>query len=317
MSNQVQPSLFEMLPSDPSQGAEPIYVASDGLTALDEMFAASRQYRSSKEYMSLMRFVGRFSRYSPFNCMLLYTQNPAVSHVATARQWWRKFARYPKHDARPLVILAPMSPVLFVYDLMETEGRPVPESALMPFHTHGKLSETVYDRTVHNARLHGIAVRDSLLAHQHAGSAMKLNASLRKQHAALKVDPAMRYLVLINKGYSLEDKYSSLAHELAHIFCGHVGTDAELDWWQPRGVAEKNAVEIEAESVAYLVCQRRALEACSDKYLAGYDTDEAQELPFFGLNAIFTATFYIEDMGASAWEKPKKMPPKRRKPAQA
>src|SRR3984893_10980541 len=38
--------------------------------ALDELFALARKYNSSDAYLELMRFVGRFRFYSPFNAML-------------------------------------------------------------------------------------------------------------------------------------------------------------------------------------------------------------------------------------------------------
>jgi hypothetical protein len=44
--------------------------------ALDELFTLARKYNSSGAYLELMRFVGRFRFYSPFNAMLIYTQMP-------------------------------------------------------------------------------------------------------------------------------------------------------------------------------------------------------------------------------------------------
>ena len=109
------------------------------LAALDEMFASSQRFRSSAEYMNMLNFVSRFPKYAPFNCFLLYTQNPAVSYVATTKQWRRNFGRKPKYDARPLVILIPFGPVLFVYDLKDTEGPgPLPTYLLRPFNTESK-----------------------------------------------------------------------------------------------------------------------------------------------------------------------------------
>ena len=96
-----------------------------GANAVDEMFAGNSRYRDSGEYLQLLNFITRQPQYSAFNGFLLYAQNPAISHVATARTWARKFDRHLKIYARPLVILAPMGPVRFVYDLNDTEGEPV------------------------------------------------------------------------------------------------------------------------------------------------------------------------------------------------
>jgi hypothetical protein len=274
------------------------------VNALDEMFAASRNFRNSARYLEMLKFIGRFRKYSPFNCLLLFTQNPAVTYVATARTWANKFNREPKFDARPLVILAPMSPVLFVYDLKDTEGKPVPEEMLRPFRTSGTLKHGVWDLTLKNCQTHGIAVRETMLRHQHAGSAVRLNDALRRQYDALNLEPWVKYLVLINKEYSVEDKYSSLAHELGHIFCGHVGVDEEA-WWEDRTGARHDEQEIEAESVAYLVCRRIGLEVNSDRYLANYQTGHITEMPPFSLNAILTVTSYIEDIGRKGFKRRK------------
>ena len=95
------------------------------LSALDELFESSRTYRTSEQYVELMRFIKRFPKYSPFNCFLLHTQRPSVSYVATPNQWRKRFERTIKDGAHPLVILAPMSPVLFVFDAEDTEGKPL------------------------------------------------------------------------------------------------------------------------------------------------------------------------------------------------
>ena len=274
--------------------------------ALDEMFAASRRFRSSAEYMNMLNFISRLPKHAPFNCLLLYTQNPAVSYVATATQWLRNFGRQPKHDARPLVILVPFGPVLFVYDLKDTDGPgPLPTYLLRPFNTEGKLKKAVFDRTVHNSNLHGIQVRHVVLRHYHGGSAIKLTPKARQYYNDLKLAPDSQYLILLSHESTLEDNYSSLVHELGHIFCGHLGVDSNA-WWHERHSLSKTEVEIEAESVSFFVCRRHGLLASSENYLSNYRTGEDRCIPPLGLNAIFQATTYIEEMGRSKWGKPKK-----------
>ena len=88
-------------------------ILTEDMSALDEMFAASHRFRSSSEYLELLYFISRFPKYSTFNCVLLYTQNSSISYVATLGSWKRQFNRHLKHNARPLIILAPMSPIRF------------------------------------------------------------------------------------------------------------------------------------------------------------------------------------------------------------
>ena len=99
-------------------------------TALDELFALAGKYNSSEDYLELMPFVGRFRFYSPFNAMLIHTQMPGAQFACTARKWQRDYGREIKINARPIVILQPMGPVLFLFDVSDTallpNGRPLP-----------------------------------------------------------------------------------------------------------------------------------------------------------------------------------------------
>jgi hypothetical protein len=66
--------------------------------------------------------------------------------------------------------------------------------------------------------------------------------------------------------------YAVLCHEIGHILLGHLGTDAD-HWWPCRIGLTRDAIEVEAESVSYMVATRLGLETSSDAYLAGYTKD--------------------------------------------
>lgn len=308
----VQQTLFDAPTPTPTPGRS---FLPDDVKALDEMFAASRRYRTTKAYQDLLAFIGKFRRLAPFNAMLLYTQNPAVSYVATATEWKQQFERQPKLDARPLVILWPFCPVVFVYDLADTEGKAVPEELLRPFKTDGTLPGEVWGHLIANAWKHRIAVRERTLAHQHAGSALRLTSPFKDEYRRLLQDrdqphalPAdqttAKYLIILKAGMSREDQYTTLAHELAHIFCGHVGRMTD-DWWESRQGLNHDQVEIEAESIAYLASQRLGLSSASHEYLSNFDV--AKEIPALSLEAVLTVTGYIEAMGRPHF-KPKEAP---------
>ena len=105
--------------------------------ALDELFSLAGKYNSSDAYLELMRFVGRFRFYSPFNAMLIHTQMPGAHFVCTAWRWRRDYRREIKINARPIVIMQPMGPVLFVFDVSDTaplpNARPLPRQVEDPF----------------------------------------------------------------------------------------------------------------------------------------------------------------------------------------
>lgn len=181
----------------------------------------------------------------------------------------------------------------------------MPEWVLRPFNTEGRLKNAVFDNTISNCNLHGIETREVILGHYHGGSAIRLTQNTRKTYNQLEPDPDAYYLILMNRESTVKDKYSSLVHELGHIFCGHLGVDRKA-WWHNRCNLEKTEEEIEAESVSFLVCRRQGLVASSEKYLSSYRTEGDQQVPPLSLNAIFNATSYIEHMGESQWTKPKK-----------
>lgn len=125
-----------------------------------------------------------------------------------------------------------------------------------------------------------------------------------RQYMELDLDSRMNYLILINREHRLEDKYAALVQELARIFCGHRGGDSKA-WWQDRQQLKTRVKQIEAESVAYLVCRRKGLISNAAKYLKEYQTQN-RELPVLGFTGVLQAASYIEGMGKSKWKKPKK-----------
>jgi hypothetical protein len=274
------------------------------LNPVDEIFAASTRFRSSRNLMELLDFIARFPNYSPFNGLLLYVQNSSATYVATARNWLQKFKRHPKYDARPMVILAPMGPILFVFDIHDTEGAPVPPALLKARATGNQMPAKVYTNTLYNCASHKIAVYETTAEKAATYAASRITPALRKQFQNFDLKKDTSYLILIDKTQSTEDKYSALVHELGHIFCGHLGIDRRA-WWPERQGANISGEETEADAVAYLVCKRLALQARSAKYLSHF-MEKEQQLPAFSLNAVLQAAAYAEDMGKSRWKEPRK-----------
>ena len=83
-------------------------------------------------------------------------------------------------------------------------------------------------------------------------------------------------------------------------------------WWDDRSEYTSEIKEIEAETVAYLICKRLELNTVSEKYLGRYKK-ENDRLPELSLNNIFHCVDYIEKMGKELWKKPIKKPKKNRR----
>jgi hypothetical protein len=272
--------------------------------AVDEMFATHSRYRNGREYVQLLNFIAGLPQYSAFNGFLLNTQRPTITHVATARTWARRHSRHLKPNARPLMILAPMGPVRFLYDLSDTEGEPVSAEWLKSHQVMQKLNSRVYDNTLHNCALHGIVVREVASNERLRDTAMRMTPSVRKKHRHLNLSKDTSYLVTLDPAEAPESKFSRMVLELGHIFCGHLGIDKGA-WWPERHHINATQEQLEAESVAFLVCRRKGLTESAQKYLQSYQTTD-QQIPVLSLNAILQAVNYIEEMGRSRWHKPKK-----------
>ncbi len=274
------------------------------LNPVDEVFVSLARFRSSHGFMELMQFIARFPNYSTFNGLLLYLQNPLATYVATARTWAQKYNRQPRRNAKPVVILAPMAPILFLFDIRDTEGAPVPSALLRPREIDDQQLGKMYATTLHNAAIHGISVYETALNSDEIDAASRITPAVRKKYQNLNLPKDTSYLIFIDKTLTLEARYAALIHELGHIFCSHLGIDKHA-WWPERGDLDVRGEKIEADSVAYLVCQRNGLRSDSEHFLL-QASETHQEIPPFSMNAVTQAVSYIEDMGKHRWKAPKK-----------
>lgn len=101
--------------------------------------------------------------------------------------------------------------------------------------------------------------------------------------------------MLLNVNHSNETQYATLVHELAHLYCGHIGTP-NVKWWPDRRGLKLNVCEFEAESVSYLVCRRLGIDPKSKEYLHDY-LDDKSEVPPISLECVMKAAGLIESMG--------------------
>jgi hypothetical protein len=274
-------------------------------TALDELFTLARKYNSSDAYLELIRFVGRFRFYSPFNAMLIYTQMPGARFVCTALRWRRDYHREIKIDARPIVILQPMGPILFVFDASDTEplpnARPLPVAVNDPFRMRsGKIGGHLA-LTIQNAKRDGVRVSERADGSQRAGSIQRAAAGqhlefrIAKKPAPKSTQIPLWFELLLNSRLSPETRYATLVHELAHLYCGHLGTPNER-WWPDRQNLSQTVCEFEAESVSYLVCARLGIDTASEEYLAGY-VRNCPVTPSISLDRVMKSVWLLEQMG--------------------
>jgi antirestriction protein ArdC len=73
----------------------------------------------------------------------------------------------------------------------------------------------------------------------------------------------------INSRHNPNVQFATLAHELGHLFLGHLGPDKYLKIPERPSLTHARK-ELEAESLAYIVCKRTGIVPTSESYLASY-----------------------------------------------
>lgn len=188
-----------------------------------------------------------------------------------------------KPGARPLVVLKIMGPVRFVFDVSDTYGDALTEAVRNaiedPFHAQGEVNDLMWGRMLDLCASMNISFTEEVVHVNQAGYIRRFPSG-------------SGYDLRINECHDRPAKFATLAHELGHLFCGHLGK-SENDFWDNRLAIE--ARELEAEAVAYLVASRRKLYTASTKYLSLYLHPNAT-LPPISLEHILKAAGAIEEM---------------------
>lgn len=260
---------------------------------IDELFYRSWKHKGSKEFFKFFDFVASFQHYSRYNSMLVYFQNDAVTFFGGTSFWKKKFNRTIKEDARPYVILAPMGPVMMVYDVMETEGDVTPEQFLIqglgskPFEVFGKTSDKVLANALEIASNYGIKV------------IFKEQSFFKGGHVTTIY--AGKLEIVLNSNATKEECFAVLIHEIAHLFLGHTGhkelilksSGKKLTLLQRK--LSRSAEELEAETVSFLICKKIGLETRAAEYIAGYIKGE-DDLIKFSYESVIKIADKIEDI---------------------
>jgi hypothetical protein len=264
-------------------------------STIDELFKHSKIYHNSDKFNELVQFMGRFRDYAPYNNLLVRLQNPSCSFYARERDWNDNFRRHLKEDARPMLILAPMHPVMLVYDLDQTEGAELPKELQDFSKFEGEWEPEWLSNAVENAKGHRIRVDFKTLSSTNGGFATLAPGS-----------GEWKMRIAIHDGLDAPSRFGVLCHELAHILLGHLGTDWD-QWWPGRLNLDRRTVEIEAESVAYIVTNHLGLKGASAAYVSRH-LKGGQVPPSVSVDYIAKVAGHIEKMTNG------KMSPRRPRP---
>ncbi len=230
--------------------------------SLDVLAKAVDDVRASETFRQYLDVQAKFHKYSWHNTMLIASQRPDATQVAGFKTW-QTLGRQVCKGERGIMMFAPCpwkreverdsgetdteSGIYFravhVFDVAQTDGPDLP-SVDVP--TIDDTADWLLADLVRVAERREIVVRFQSLPCGAFGA-------------------SKRGSVEIDDSHPTGQQAKTLAHELAH----------EAMHWEDRGPLTRSIAELEAESVAYVVCTHFGLdvEVRASRYIALWDGD--------------------------------------------
>ncbi len=237
--------------------------------AHNQLVAGVEALTTSEQWLAYLAVAAKFTRYSANNTFLIMVQRPDATRVAGFHTW-KSLGRSVKKGAKGIAILCPCVRrdrvedadsgeiitqsrvagfrVDYVFDVHDTEGDDLPDDALQVQHPVGVAPDNMWDTLVRRVEEAGFTVQCAPVCDEALGTAWG-----RTQYA--------ERLVTVKSTADPAGACKTLAHELAHVLLH------EHRLYEHRGT-----VEVEAESVAFIVSAAWGLDASSYStgYLAGW-----------------------------------------------
>ena len=243
----------------------------------------------SERYKEYLRVMSKFHNYSFNNTLLIAMQKPDASLIAGFNSWKNQFQRNVKKGEKGIKIIAP-SPFKIKQEtekidpqtqkpVIGRDGKPVTEEKEITIPAYKVVSVFDVSQT-EGKELPDIAV-DALTGdvEQYSDFFAALEKTSPVPIGFEKIEGgAHGYYHLEDKRIALDEGMSELQtlktaiHEIAHAKLHDIDLNAPKDEQQPR--VDRRTREVEAESVAYTVCQHYGLDTSdySFGYVAGWSS---------------------------------------------
>lgn len=249
---------------------------SEARRSIDSMVDLALRRGNASSIGDLIDQVATLRQYKPFNALLAVLQRPRATMLLSEEKWEARWRRPVRLNEHPIVLLVPGGPVMFLFDASQTEDRDgsrrLPALHENPFAMNDVLDAGVaLSHLVERIKSDGVRVSGSregwrsagcIQRAQGTGSQLVPERGPRTPARSVRV----RWEVFVNDVYNATERLATLAHELGHLYCGHVGAD-HSDKWPDRRELDHQTEEFEAESVARLVFRRIAPTAQLPPYL--------------------------------------------------
>ena len=246
---------------------------------------------ASEDYARYLEAMSKFHHYSFGNCLLIYFQCPEAQAVA-GYTTWKKLGRSVKKGEKGIQILAPCpQKILMEQDKLDAQGnavigpdgQPEKESAIIKrqrfkiayvfdlSQTEGKelptlgVDELTGDVEGFDSIFHAVEVLSPVPIH------------FREAQASKGCYNHLEQCIYVNEGMSQVQTLKTLIHETAHAKLHALPVENGKIIGKPD--KDGPTREVEAESIAYVVCQHFGIDTSdySFAYVTGWSRDK--ELP--------------------------------------
>lgn len=236
----------------------------------EELATLTDKAKFSETLQKYFDFISKFYKYSWNNRILIYSQNPNASLVAGLRTWSNEFKRTVRAGEKAIWIYAPRfykeeneylvekengeselkkettEHIFFVpvpvFDVSQTHGEELPT---IDYNTNGESHKDTLKQLENICKSEGFS-----LSYKDLGNGF--NGLNRNKE------------IIINSKLSIDDKATTIMHELTHGL---------LHWDKNRGEYSKKQKETEAEATTFIICRFLNIETKAYNYLALYNSN--------------------------------------------
>lgn len=257
---------------------------------LEKLAESVKAVFQSENYKEMLRTTAKFTHYSLNNCLLIAMQKPDATYVAGFKAWQTKFDRKVNKGEKAIRILAP-SPFKTEVEktrvdaksgnpVVDKDGKPIKDKEIVEI--QGYRVAYVFDVSQTSGKPLPSLVHDlngSVEQYETYKMALEKVAPCPISYENIEGNAHGYYSltekkIVVQKGMSEEQMIKTLIHEIAHSYLHDTDTGTDKE-------AVRTTAEVEAESVAYTVCEHLGVDSgqYSFGYIAGWSVDkEASDL---------------------------------------
>ena len=253
----------------------------------DKLEAGLKELFESEKYKSYLSTMSKFHNYSFNNTLLIAMQNPEATLVAGYQAWQKNFERHVNKGEKAIRILAPAP-----YKIKEERDKLDPVTGEMMFDENGMPQKEETEVTIPAFR--AVSVFDVSQTDGKPIPELEVNELLSTVEgyedfvqALMNISPvpiafedipgdSKGYFSTAEKRIAVQENMSesqtlkTMVHEVAHSMLH----DKEVNQSMDIPVKDRNTKEVEAESVAFTVCQHFGIDTSdySFGYIAGWSS---------------------------------------------